>query len=555
VRRGEARPKRFINPEAMMHKQTEPVLIVGGGPVGLALGLELGMRGIEALVIEQRDGKVPLPKMNTVSARTMEFCRRWGVASKIKEAGIGEDHPLDVRFITSMAGYELLRFRYPSYRERGKLNYTPEGNCVCSQLWFDPILLERLGAIPNIKVRLLSRLDAFVQDDNGVHAEVTDLASGKKDKISGSYLVGCDGADSFVRDLSGIKLLGNPRLNTNLNVFLKCRQFASLQNGRPAQMHRIVGPEGVWGNMHALDGRELWRMTVHLKQDSPDPNVEEIIRRVAGCDVEFEVVEVFRWDRRKMVAERYSSGRVFLAGDSAHQMSTTGGFGMNTGMSDAVDLAWKLEAVLKGWGGASLLESYEAERKPIALRNLEESTETFLQSKAVVPGSEEFVKDSPEGDRLRTAFTKALLDGDVRRQFEVEGVALGYRYDPSPIVCPDGTPPLADEICTYTQTARPGSRAPHAWLADGRSTLDLFGEGFALLQFDKDAAALSGLVRAAAERNVPLNVLTIEDLRIASLYESRLVLVRPDGHVGWRSDVAPENPGAVIDKLRGAQVD
>jgi 2-polyprenyl-6-methoxyphenol hydroxylase-like FAD-dependent oxidoreductase len=533
----------------------KPVLIIGGGPVGLALGLELGLRGIPAILIEQRDGTVALPKMNTVSTRTMEFCRRWGVAADVKKAGIGDDHPLDVRFITSMMGYELLRFRYPSYRERENLDYTPEGNCVCSQLWFDPILLARLRSFSSINIRLKTRLESFGEKHDGLWADVTDLDSGKTERISGCYLVGCDGADSLVREGAGIKLLGNPRLNSNLNVFFRCAQFAALQNGRPAQMHRIVGPEGVWANMHALDGRELWRLTVHLRENARQPDVAEIIRRVAGCDIDFEVIEVFRWDRRKMVAERYRSGRVFLAGDSAHQMSTTGGFGMNTGMSDAVDLAWKLEAAVKSWGGPSLLDSYEAERKPIAIRNLEEATENFIQSKAVVPGDEEFMKESSEGERLRRAFTNALLENDVKRQFEVEGIALGYSYDSSPIVWPDGSPAPPEDPSMYKQTSRPGARAPHAWLSEGRSLLDVFGDGFVLLQFGDDSVAAQEFSHTATARKVPLQVVKLDDRGIADVYEKQLVLVRPDGHVSWRSDTAPKDAGAVIDRARGCDVD
>lgn len=535
----------------MKDNAERPILIVGGGPVGLALATEFGMRGVHCILIEQRDGKVNLPKMNTVSTRTMEFCRRWGVAGQVKKAGIGEDYPLDVRFITSMAGYELLRFKYPSYRERGRLDYSPEGNCVCSQLWFDPILMEGLRRFPTISVRLLTCFDSFVQDDHAVYAEITDLPTGRKEKIVGSYLIGCDGAESSTREMSGIKLLGNPRLNTNLNIFFRCAQFASLQKEKPAQMHRIVGLEGIWGNLHALDGQELWRMTVHLKENS-DPNVEQIIRRVAGCEVDFQIIEVFKWDRRKMVASRYRSGRVFLAGDAAHQMSTTGGFGMNTGIGDAVDLAWKIDAVTKGWGGTALLDSYEIERKPIALRNLEESTDMFLQSEALVPESEEFMKGSSEGERLRARFAQALIDSGMRRQFEVEGVALGYRYDPSPIVCPDGTPPPPDEVCTYTQTARPGSRAPHAWLQDGRSTLDLFGEHFTLLRFGKNAPPGDKILAAAAKRGVPVVAYNIEDSGAAALYEHRLVFVRPDGHVVWRADTLPQDASGLVDLARGA---
>jgi hypothetical protein len=216
-----------------------------------------------------------------------------------------------------------------------------------------------------------------------------------------------------------------------------------------------------------------------------------------------------------------------------------------------VDLAWKLKAVLKGWGGASLLDSYEVERKPIAIRNLEEATESFMQSKAVVPGSEEFMKESSEGERLRDAFTNALLESDVKRQFEVEGIALGYCYDNSPIVWADGSAPPAEDPCTYKQTSRPGARAPHAWLSETKSLLDVFGEGFVLLQFGADSLAAQEFSRAATARNVPLQVLKLDDPQIADLYQKRLVLVRPDGHVTWRSDTVPTDTGAVIDRARG----
>ena len=528
-----------------------PVLIVGGGPVGLGLAIELGMRGIEALLVEQRDGKVSLPKMNTVSTRTMEFCRRWKVASRVKQAGIGEDHPLDIRFITSMAGYELLRFRYPSSRERGRLDYTPEGNCVCSQLWFDPILLERLGALPCVEARLRTRLDSFEETAGGIRAELVDVESSQKQTVLASYLIGCDGADSSIREMSGINLIGDLRLNSNLNVFFDCPEFVSMQNGRPAQMHRIVGAEGMWGNMHALDGKGLWRMTVQLKGDS-QPDVASIIRRVAGRDVAFRVLAVYKWDRRKMIAESYRKGRVFLAGDAAHQMSTTGGFGMNTGIGDAVDLAWKLQAVLQGWGGPSLLDSYEAERKPVALRNLDEATDMFWKTKALLPGDETIAENSAKGERLRSLFAETLIESNVQRQFDVEGVALGYRYDESPIVVADGTPAPPDEVQVYAPTSRPGSRAPHAWLGNGRSTLDLFGDGFCLLRFGNNPPDVSTMLSAARAAQVPLAVHDITEAPVAVLYERQLVLVRPDGHVAWLSDFLPQDARSLIDRVRGA---
>ena len=534
-----------------------PILIVGGGPVGLALGLELGLRGIYCTIVEQRDGTVNLPKMNTISTRTLEFCRRWGVADRVKQAGVGEDYPLDVRFITSMAGHELVRFSYPSIRERGKLDYTPEGNCICSQLWFDPILMERVRSLPTVRLRLRTRLDNFMQDESLVHAEVTDLESGIRETISASYLVGCDGAESLVRETSGIKLLGNPRLNTNLNVVIRCPEFQFLQGSRPAQMHRFVGAEGMWGNMLALDGRTLWRLNIHVPADfSPsDINVEQLVRRAAGRDVGFEILSVFTWERRQFIAERYRKGRIFLAGDSAHQMSTTGGFGMNTGIGDAANLAWNLAAAVEGWAGPYLLDSYQVERRPVAMRNTEEAGDRFWKNKAVVPGTEVIAEDSSEGERLRTAFVDALLEGNIRRLFEVEGVALGYRYDPSPTVWPDGTSPPPDDVSTYIPTARPGSRAPHAWLSDGRSTLDLFGRGFTLLRIGRTPMDVEHLLDAASSRGVPIIAVDIDDPDIARLYEHKLVLVRPDGHVAWRSNLDPENAALVIDRVRGTSLE
>jgi hypothetical protein len=395
-------------------------------------------------------------------------------------------------------------------------------------------------------------LDFFSQDGTGVYAEITNLESGQSEKIIAAYLVGCDGAESRARELSGITMHETARLNRNMNVFFRSREILLLQRQRPAQMYRLVGPNGVWGNLLAVDGRELWRMTVHLPPDS-DPesfDVSSHIQKAVGRNGSFEVLAVFSWVRSQGVAERYRKDRVFLAGDSAHQMSTTGGFGMNTGIGDAVDLAWKLEATLRGWGGPRLLDTYEIERKPVAVRNLEEATDTFRQQ-ASLPSGKAISEESIEGERLRSACAEALIASDSRRQYETEGIALGYRYDFSPIICGDGTPTPANEVATYTQTARAGSRAPHAWLPDGRSTLDLFGDGFTLLRLGHDPPDVGGLVREAAKQGVPFTVIDIQEPHISALYERKLVLVRPDGHVAWRSDEPARDPESVIGCARG----
>ena len=253
------------------------------------------------------------------------------------------------------------------------------------------------------------------------------------------------------------------------------------------------------------------------------------------------------------MAESYGSARVLLAGDSAHQLSPTGGFGMNTGIQEAVDLSWKLAARIEGWGGQRLIDSYEIERRPVAARNVAEAASNLarmLSPRDQRPPPEIFVPGSA-GDAARRDFGAKFTE-IMRHEWFTLGIQLGYRYEHSPICIPDGTPSPPDEVATYTPMARPGHRAPHAWLAPGRSTLDLFGRGFTLLRFGATPPDTLGLEAAAADRAVPLRTYDVADEAIAALYGRRLVLVRPDGHVAWRGDVAPADPLEVIDTVRGA---
>jgi hypothetical protein len=256
------------------------------------------------------------------------------------------------------------------------------------------------------------------------------------------------------------------------------------------------------------------------------------------------------WTRRELVAEHYGKGRILLAGDSVHVMSPTGGFGMNTGIQDAVDLSWKLDATLAGWGGPKLLASYETERRPVGLRNVREATSNLGRMRSPQRHSA-LLDDTPEGAALRVEIGKEFSEA-MRHEWFTLGIHLGFRYDDSPICWGDGTtaPPL--EAMTYTPTARPGARAPHVWLKDGRSTLDLFGRGFVLLRIGTGAPAADPLLDAAARRGVPLTQVALDEPEVASVYERKLVLVRPDGHVAWRDDQPPADPLRLIDCIRGA---
>jgi hypothetical protein len=392
-------------------------------------------------------------------------------------------------------------------------------------------------------------------EDHGDHvsALVRDLGTGEELRVRADYLIACDGSGSPIARSLGIVHEGNPALSYSVNAVMRAPGLSRRHDKGEAERYLFIGPNGTWSNMTVIDGRDLWRFTIvgsEAKMDLASLDIEGDIRRAfGGDDIPFEILGVAPWRRSELIAREYRRGRIILAGDSAHTMSPTGGHGMNTGAGDAVDLGWKLEAVLKGWGGEALLDSYGDERRPVAVRNARASSNNFRLWISADAG-ETLMEEGPEGDRVRAELGKQLTDA-LRIEWESWGIQLGYRYDDSPIVVPDGTPPGPDDPSEYVQTARPGARAPHAWLADGRSTLDLFGRAFVLLRFasDRDAASLAA---AAAEVGMPCEIVDIEDEAIRALYGADLVLVRPDGHTAWRGSEAPADARRVIDTVRGA---
>jgi 2-polyprenyl-6-methoxyphenol hydroxylase-like FAD-dependent oxidoreductase len=526
-----------------------PVLIAGGGPVGLALAVELGMAGIPCTLVERRDGSVSVPKMSGLSIRSMEFNRRWGIAEEVKRAGWPQTHPNDFVYCTSMVGYELARKKMPRYVDQHP-PFTPEPGCGCAQIFYDPILLRRARALPNVTLRHLEGLDSFTQDSDCVHATVSDTRSGETKVITARFLVGCDGAGGTVANALGVGYEGLGIVSNSVNVYFRAPQLAQIHDKGWARFYRFTDERGTWGEIIGIDGKELWRLSV-LKAD-PDFDGHGYMRRLAGRELDYEIISVMAWERRERVADRYRDRRVFIAGDAAHQNSPTGGLGLHTGLADAVDLGWKLAAVLKGWGGERLLDSYQAERKPIALDNVRASTAEF-NALAEMPSGPEIVEDSPGGAELRRRYAEAYwASGEVSSAIYTENLRLGYCYDPSPVCVPDGTTRPLVETPRFVPVARPGTRAPHAWIAEGRSTLDLFGTGFVLLRLGASPPGAGRIAEAAARARVPLDTVDLPDPKIAALYERRLVLVRPDGHVAWRDDREPDDALALIDRVRGA---
>jgi 2-polyprenyl-6-methoxyphenol hydroxylase-like FAD-dependent oxidoreductase len=529
-----------------------PVLIIGGGPVGLGLAADLGMRGTPCLLIEQTDGKIDHPRANTVNSRTMEFCRRWGIAKEVRESGAPPDFPPTIVYVTCLNGYELARIERPTHGGNKPLPTTPERSQRCNQIWFDPILRRLAGSHDSVRLRYNCRFEGFEREGDGVIAYVTDLPSGRRERIAARYLIDCSGGHSGIGKTLGIRQEGRPVLSYHLNIFLKVKELWNRHDKGKAAFYFFMDQTGDYGSLIEIDGNELWRIGVHgdeYRDEPTDQLVCDVIARCIGKDIPYELISARRWTCRELVADRFQAPPIFLAGDAVHQHAPSGGFGMNTGMGDAVDLGWKLAASVAGWGGPGLLASYEAERRPVAKRNVGEATdnvERMTDPKLI----EQVDLPTPAGEAARRKIGADIVTNRAKT-FISDGIALGYRYE-SPIVIPDGTPAPRDSVMEYHQTSRPGSRAPHAWLSEGRSTIDLFGRGFVLMRCGADAPDPSGLAAAAKQRGVPLEVVNIADPAIVQAYERPLVLVRPDGHVAWRASAAPPDPRAIIDKVRGA---
>ncbi len=535
------------------NNQEIPVLVVGAGPVGLGLAGDLGWRGTNCLVIEQTDGSIGQPRQDLVGIRTMEFCRRWGIADDVATSPYPRGYPQDNAYVTTLNGWELGRDPEPAMEDQLPPPQSPQMRERCPQDMFDPILRKFADSFKCVELRYRTRFLGFEQDADGVTVDVEDLESGRKYQIRTQYLVGCDGANSKLRELAGIEMLGNPALTYTTNVIFRCDGFEKLHDKAPGYRYIFIGPNGTWATVVAINGRDQWRFSIIGnavdRRALSEAEIRDYINRAVGVEFDYEILSVLPWTRRQLVAERYQEGRVFLTGDSAHAMSPTGGFGMNTGIGDAVDLSWKMTAMLNGWGGSRLLDSYTAERRPIGQRNVDEARDNL--SRMLSPGDNDaLLDDSADGAAVRERVGAEITQA-MRREWNTLGIHLGYVYHGSSLIWPDGTPTPPDEVMTYTQTARPGARAPHVWLKDGRSTLDLFGPGFTLLRLGSGAPDCAVFESAASEIGLPLDVIALDEADVSAAYETRLVLVRPDGHVGWRGDHMPSDPMAVLDRLRG----
>jgi 2-polyprenyl-6-methoxyphenol hydroxylase-like FAD-dependent oxidoreductase len=522
------------------------VLIIGAGPVGLTLALDLGRRGVRCTLIERNLTSIQLPKMERCNARTMEIYRRLGVAETIRDAGLPRSAPMDVFLATSMAEPPIVRLPCPSVTEaKAEIAAHNDGRPLepyqlISQYTLEPLLRSIVETLSGITVRFSCELMGFMQDSSSVSATIC-TRSGESETIRASYLVGCDGGSSTVRKQLGIRLQGEGNIRKLRQALFHCPDlYERIPMGKGRHYHIAEGP--LFPFIILQDSTRHW--TLHA-QASTDGEMAEIFNRSLGMPIDFEMLSVNEWTQHLLCAERYSEGRVFIAGDAAHLVIPTGGLGMNTGVGDAIDLSWKLAATLAGWGGPQLLASYECERRPVGLRNVKASRAAMsgrLSWRAAY--HPDIRKNTPEGAAIRAEMA-ARFDVEQRKVTEILGIEAGYRYVDSPIVWPEpGDGPDPDNP-HYVPTTWPGARLPHVWLKDGTSLHYHLGLGYTLLRLGGTRVDTSNLERALQATGAPLDVLDIHDDIARDIFGYDLLLVRPDLHIVWRGNQPPENAGAI----------
>jgi 2-polyprenyl-6-methoxyphenol hydroxylase-like FAD-dependent oxidoreductase len=539
------------------------VFIVGGGPVGLSLAMDLAKRGIRVLLAEMRaPAEPPSARCNHVSARTMEIFRRLGLAGAVRNAGLPADYPNDVAFRITATGPELSRIPIPCRAERyttrdGPDGWwpTPEPPHRINQIHLEPVMFAHASTTPELRILSRTEVTGFEQRDDGVLVSARNLDTDAITEIAARYLVGCDGAHSFVRRKIGVALRGDSHLVQVESSYILAPKLLGLM-AKPAWAIDCLNPRSC-GLVFAIDGLERWLIHRFLRQgEMPFPvGRERHIREMLGVgpSFEFEILGKEDWTGRRLLADRFRDGSVFLCGDAAHIWVPFGGYGMNAGIADAMNLSWMLAGVIKGWADPALLDSYEIERQPIteqvsrcamAMSLARNSRQLAIPEAIELPG--------PEGDAVRARVGREAYELNVG-QFCCGGLNFGYFYGDSPIIAYDGEAAPAYTMDHFSQSTVPGCRTPHLWLCDGRSLYDALGPDFTLLRFDA-RADVGSLVEAAKQREVPMELLDVDADDAAMLYPHKLLLSRPDQHVAWRGNRLPDDPMALIDCVRGAAV-
>lgn len=541
--------------------------IVGGGPVGMLLALLLEHSGVKCTIFNSDPSTRMHPKGSTESARTMEILRTLGLADKVRALGLPQDHPTDVAYFTRFNGYELARLRMPSradvLRNRAgseKLHQEPEPVHRANQMHVDRLLFETITSCRNVTARF-----GWVVETLNQNAEEVNICavshSGQRESWRAKYVVGCDGGRSFVRKTLGIGFRGEGTLEERyfggrmFSTFIRSPALRELMRPRLAWQYWAVNPD-VRSTVISVDGADqfLLRTKAAAPNQAPDDiAVSGVLDKCAGTHLSLDIIAHEPWTAgAALVAEHFQHGRVLLAGDAVHLFTPTGGFGMNTGLEDAFNLAWKLAASVQGWAGPNLLATYEQERLPMAIRNTRAARQLSININDVHAPAD--IEDESAAGNARRADASIQL-ATYAEQFASLGVQLGARYDGSAIVVSDKAPP-PDDLVVYRPTAVPGGRAPHVWIdahhGAGASLFDAFGTGFTLLRLGPRPQGAEELTAAAKELQIPLAVVDVPDMDARDLYDRDLVLIRPDHHVAWRGNLVPADTSALLKRLVGA---
>ena len=539
------------------------VLIVGAGPVGLTLAMDLAQRGVQVVVAETRHrGEPPNVKCNHVAARTMEILRRLGVAQQVRSSGLPADYPHDIAYRTAFTGLELSRIPIPCRRDRFTASEgpdtgwpTPEPPHRINQIYLEPILFEHAAGRAGVHILNRTSIDDFTQDEHGVTATGHNLDTGEVVQVQCDYMIGCDGGRSAVRKKIGATLHGTDVVGRVQSTYLRAPDLLGRLAVAPAWATFALNPRRC-GNVYAIDGRETWLVHNYLLENELDFDAVDrdwALRQIlgVGADFEYTIISNEDWVGRRLVADKFRDRRVFICGDAAHLWIPMAGYGMNAGIADAMNLSWQLAAHLNGWAPASILDAYELERKPIT-----EQVSRFAMNHALaLQRQRQAVPDDievpgPQGDALRAATGQALYDLNVQ-QYCCAGLNFGSFYDASPLIAYDGESPPGYTMYTFTASTVPGCRTPHVWLEDGRSLYDAMGDDYTLLRMDSSIDT-QPLQQAAAARGMPLKVVDVTGDEARMVYREALVLSRPDQHIAWRGHSLPADVGQLLDRLNGS---
>ncbi|MGD9472365.1 MAG: FAD-dependent monooxygenase [Novosphingobium sp.] len=525
--------------------QNIPVLIAGGGPVGMTLALNLARYGVRSMLVERNPATTRHPKMDLTNGRSMELFHRLGIDEQLRDAGVPRENAFDILWVTNMVGHALHRFHYPSADEKTQIirrendgSHGAQAPLRVSQVEIEPVLKRAIDENPLVDVRFNHRFDEFISNGpDGVLARIVHSETGEASEVSCRFLAGCDGGGSRVRRRLGINLAGEENVAGAYMVHFRTNDRELLQRWGPVYHLQNCGGTIIAQNDHDIFTLQAWLLP-GMNPDEMTP--EGVLEGWIGTKFEYEILQANPWFAHFVVAERYREQSTLLAGDAAHQYIPTGGYGMNSGIADAAGLSWVLAARLQGWGGDRLLDAYDAERRNTAWWHLEASRRHMgvrIRISELYAEAGDLLEEGPAGDARRAELAARIAElGNAEN--ESWGVEYGYRYDQSPAIAHEVGAPAVDPLI-YQGNTWPGARLPHVFLSDGEPIHDRLGLFFTLVVLDDTDTTT--IEKAAGALAIPLEVLRLDRPDLRSIYERNLILVRPDQHVAWRGDSPPDD--------------